>query len=85
VLLSSNVSLNASDHGIGRGSFMQEQNYTHGIITIEDDVLIGAGVSVISNSKISEGAVISSNSLIKGDLPKLSVCAGIPAKVIRYR
>jgi len=84
-LISSNVNINSSDHGLERSLFMQDQGYSHGIIEIGDDVLIGAGASVINNSTIYEGAVIGSNSLVRGEIPAFAVCAGVYARLIKYR
>jgi galactoside O-acetyltransferase len=61
------------------------QGSYHKSVIIEDDVLIGAGVTVLPGSKIGKGAVIGAMSLISKDVPPYSIVAGVPAKVIGER
>ncbi|MBF0301338.1 MAG: hypothetical protein HQK51_21715, partial [Oligoflexia bacterium] len=85
VMISYNVNINSSKHGIERTLFVKEQPHTHGRIDIANDVWIGSGASILINSKIGEGAVVSSNSLVHGEIPAFATCLGIPAKVINFR
>lgn len=52
-------------------------------LTIENNVWIGEGVSVLPGTKIGEGSIIGANAVVSKDIPPLSVAAGIPAKVIK--
>jgi serine acetyltransferase len=36
-------------------------------------------------ARISRGAIIAAGSLVLKDIPPYAICAGIPAKVIKYR
>ena len=56
-----------------------------GDIVIEDDVWIGANVTVIGNVRIGRGAVIGACSLVNKDIKPYSIACGVPAKVIGYR
>lgn len=52
-------------------------------ITIGNHVWIGAKATVLKGVTIGEGAVIAAGSVVTSDIPPHSLCAGVPAKVIR--
>lgn len=52
-------------------------------IIVEDDVWIGAHVTILPGVKIGECAVIGSGAVVTQDVPPYSIVAGVPAKVIR--
>lgn len=52
-------------------------------IVIEDDVLIGANVSVLKGVRVGRGAVIGIGSVVLRDVPSYTIVAGNPAKIIR--
>ena len=52
-------------------------------ITIEDDVWIGAGVTILAGVTIGRGSVIGAHSLVTKDIPPMSVAVGTPCKVLR--
>ena len=55
-------------------------------LTIEEDVWIGANVSIIAGTRtIGKGAVIGANSVVNKPVPPYAIVAGVPAKIIRYR
>lgn len=54
-------------------------------IVICDDAYIGAGCTILPGSYIGEGAVVGSNSLVKGRLEPWTIYAGTPCKPIRKR
>lgn len=60
-------------------------NLSKGPIVIEDDVWLGANVSVTDGVKIGRGAVIGANSVVTKNIPAYSVAFGVPAKVIFSR
>ncbi|MGE3343061.1 MAG: AMP-binding protein [Vicinamibacterales bacterium] len=84
-MIAARVSINSSTHGTSAESYIKEQPHTHGAVEIGDDVWIGAGASILVNTRIGNGAVVASNSLAIGWLREYSVSAGVPAQVIRYR
>lgn len=85
VLVAGNCNINSSSHGTQRSSFIKEQPHTHGKIIIENDVWIGAGASILMNTNIGEGSVISGNSLVSGQVQPFSIMSGVPAKLIKMR
>jgi maltose O-acetyltransferase len=54
-------------------------------VIIEDDVWLGARVIVLPGIKISRGAVIGAGAIVTKDVPPLAICAGNPARLIKYR
>ncbi|MEG3048473.1 MAG: DapH/DapD/GlmU-related protein, partial [Mucinivorans sp.] len=62
---------------------IREQGITTSPITIEDDVWIGANSSVMSGVHIGRHCVVAGGSVVVSDVPEYSVCAGVPARVIK--
>lgn len=54
-------------------------------IVIEDDVWIGANVTVLGGVTIGRGAVIAAGAVVTKDVEPYSIVGGVPAKHIRYR
>lgn len=54
-------------------------------IVIEDDVWLGANVTVLDGAHISRGCVIAAGSVVRGRTEPLAVYAGAPAKLIKKR
>lgn len=54
-----------------------------GRIVVEDDVWIGAGVTVMPNVTIGRGALIGAGAVITRDVPPLSLVTGVPGRVVR--
>jgi virginiamycin A acetyltransferase len=57
----------------------------HPRITINNDVFIGANVTVLEGVTIGNGAVIGAGSVVSKDIPPHAIAAGSPIKVIRLR
>lgn len=53
-------------------------------VTIEEDVWIGARVSILCKH-IGRGSVIACGSVCKKNVPPYAIVAGVPAKIIRFR
>jgi len=54
-------------------------------ITIEDNCWIGAGVKVRDGAIIGRDSIIGSGAVVTKSIPRFSVAAGVPAKMIRKR
>lgn len=52
---------------------------------IENDVWIGARVTVLDGVKIQNGAIVAAGALVTSDVPPYAIVGGVPAKIIRYR
>ena len=56
--------------------------YEIGCIEIEDDVCIGANVTIMPNVRIGHDSIIAAGSIVTKDVPAGSIVGGVPAKVI---
>lgn len=64
---------------------IRSQGTTESRIEIEDDVWLGARVTVLAGSVIRTGTVVAAGSVVKGKFPPNSVLAGTPARVVKSR
>lgn len=55
-----------------------------GEIRIEKDAWIGAGVIILPNLIIGEGAIVGAGAVVTKNVPPYSIVTGVPAKVIKY-
>ena len=56
-----------------------------GKVTIENDVWIGANVTIVDNVTIGTGAVVAAGSVVTKNVKPYSIIGGVPAKIIKYR
>jgi acetyltransferase-like isoleucine patch superfamily enzyme len=88
VLIGPNCSFVPTNHQfIDKSILIKDQGFklSLGGIIIEDDVWIGANVTVLDGAIIRKGAVIGANSLVNGEIKEYSINIGTPAKSIGYR
>jgi acetyltransferase-like isoleucine patch superfamily enzyme len=64
---------------------LQGFSKSKGGIIIEDNVWIGAGVTILDGSVIKSGCIIAANSLVIGVTEPNAVYSGSPIKFIRWR
>lgn len=64
---------------------IREQGVTANGIIIEDDVWLGAGVTVVDGVTIGRGSVIGAGAVVTDDIPPYSIAVGTPAKPIKDR
>lgn len=53
--------------------------------TIEDDVWVGTGVTMIGGSRVGTGSVVAAGSTVTGTLPSRTICGGVPARPLKSR
>lgn len=61
----------------------KEINLNDEEVIIEDDVWIGANVTILKGVKVGKGSIIGASSLVLTDIPEKSFYAGNPAKLIK--
>ena len=64
---------------------MNNQGIKASDIIIDDDVWVGTGAKILPGVKINKGSVIAAGSVVNSDIPKYTIVAGSPAKVIGKR
>lgn len=88
VLIGPNCNFTPVNHNFEiKDQLIREQGFmaTKGGIIIEEDVWIGAGVTILDGSIIRKGCIIGANSLVNGDTAPLSIYFGIPIKFHKKR
>ncbi|MBK8899809.1 MAG: acyltransferase [Anaerolineaceae bacterium] len=74
------------NHGTEPGQPVRSQPLaSRGDIVIEDDVWLGAGVTVLDNVHIGQGAVIGAGSVVTKNIPANTIAIGVPARIVRSR
>ena len=74
------------NHNYDKGTKLPyDDTYILKDVTIGKNVWFGSRVIILPGTTIEDGCVIQAGSVVHGTLPKLSVCGGNPAKVIKYR
>jgi len=64
---------------------IKEDIYSKGKIIIEEDVWVGSNSVVLSGVTIGRGSIIGAGSVVTKNIPRYSIAAGNPAKVIKMR
>lgn len=54
-------------------------------VTIEDDVWIGANVTILKGVTVGRGSIIAAGSVVTKSCSPYSIIGGIPAKTLKYR
>lgn len=64
---------------------IREQGITAKGIVIEDDVWLGANVTVVDGVTIGKGSIIGAGAVVTGDIPPYSIAVGTPARPVKNR
>ncbi|MDP3816902.1 DapH/DapD/GlmU-related protein, partial [Pseudomonas sp.] len=90
VMFGPSVTLLCGDHEIrevGAPMYFAKKTGLSGSsgITIQNDVWVGANVTILKGVTVGEGVIIAAGSVVTKSIPSYSVAAGVPAKVIKQR
>ncbi len=87
VLIASNVLIIDHDHGQANYASMSlppiERPTIALPVIIEKNVWIGENVVILKGVTIGESSIIAAGSVVISDIPRFSVAAGIPARIIK--
>ncbi len=85
-LLADNVRIMAGSHRYKDASkLIRLQGAEAKKTTIGEDVWLGSSVIVLGGVTIADGAVVGAGAVVTKNIPKYSVAAGVPAKVVGKR
>lgn len=60
-------------------------NDVNNTLTIEEDVWVGAGSTLLYKGSVGRGAIVAANAVVTKEVPPYAVVSGIPAKIIAVR
>jgi|APSaa5957512535_1039671.scaffolds.fasta_scaffold19906_2 maltose O-acetyltransferase len=83
VLIGPFVSITPSNHIKVNGNY-RNSKYKNERVVIEKNVWIGAHVSILSGVIVGEGSIVAAGSVVTKSVPKNTIVAGVPAKVVKY-
>lgn len=55
------------------------------LITIGNDVFIGANVTILDGISIGDGAIIGAGAVVSKDIPDYAIAVGSPIRIIKFR
>ena len=87
-MIGPNLVIECDDHifdRVGVTIFENRDSREIGSVTIENDVWLGAGVTVLKGVKIGEGVVVGAHSVVSKSIPPYTIAVGTPCKPIRTR
>ncbi len=86
VRIAPGVKMFSYDHNFSNREIpIYEQGIVLGKIIVENNVWIGSDAILTKGVKIGEGSVVAAGSVITRDVPRYTIVAGTPARVIRNR
>lgn len=86
VMIGPNVVIIASSHIYSRTDIpMRNQGHIGGMITIEDDVWIGANSVITPGVVIKRGVIIGAGAVVTHDIDEFVIAGGVPAKSLGVR
>lgn len=89
VMFGPSVSMLGGDHeykSLEKPMFFVKENAERcAPIIIEDDVWIGANVTILKGTIIKRGAIVAAGSVVNKDVDEFSIVGGVPAKYIAQR
>lgn len=84
-IIGPNLTVHTANHQYEGDAVPYDDVYIGKSVVIEENVWIGANVTLLPGIRIGRGAIIGACSVITKDIPEFAVAAGNPAKVIKFR
>lgn len=88
--IAENLTVHTGNHARILGAFItsiNESNKPKGYdcdVIVEEDVWIGANVTLLSGVTIARGATVAAGAVVSKSIPPYCICGGVPAKVIKF-
>lgn len=82
IVTNSHVSTTTIPHFLLGGSHINDKSCD---IVIEEDVWIGAGVTLLAGAHLGRGCIVAAGAIVSKEVPPYALVAGIPAKIIAYK
>ena len=79
------VLLTSTHNYSSKGIPIAKQGMYSKSVKIGKDCWIGARVMVLPGIEIGDGCIIGANSVVTKNIPRYSIAAGVPARVIKER
>lgn len=70
---------------LGAGGHLAPRATVCGCVTIGENVMVGAGATILPSLNIGHDAIIGAGAVVTRDVPPFAIVAGNPARVIRYQ
>lgn len=85
VIVGMNTVMRAANHRFDQAASIpiRKQGHEGGEIKIEDDVWIGANVTILSGVRVGSHSVVGAGSVVIDNVPSGVVVAGVPARILR--
>lgn len=84
IMLAQNIVLSGLNHSFEDITKpISHQKQTTAMITVEDEVWIGANAVIVAGVKVGKHSVIAAGSIVTKDVPPCSVVGGNPAKILK--
>ncbi|MEN8321692.1 acyltransferase [Acinetobacter junii] len=65
--------------------FVKDNAGRSSAVHIEDDVWVGANVTILKGVRIKRGAIVAAGSLVNKDVEEFEIVGGVPAKILTQR
>ncbi len=84
-LIARGVFIIDSDHGLKKGTIIDEQPNVYTPISIGNDCLLGHRCIILRGTALGDGCVVGAGAVVKGTFADNVVLGGVPAKAIKNR
>ena len=86
-LISQFVTMVTANHLAKKGIPISKQPWysAKGLISIGNDVWIGAGATILPDVLVADGAVIGAGAVVTKNVPENAIVVGNPARILKYR
>jgi acetyltransferase-like isoleucine patch superfamily enzyme len=86
VMMGTHTAILSSEHGMDDLPVPMTRQPSHvSPVVIEDDVYIGAHVTILAGITIGTGAIVAAGAVVTRDVEPYAVVGGVPARVLRSR